>query len=106
MEQKPHQHLWAYRGLEYKIGGKKITWQEREYFDVYFCQHCLEENLVPRNLGNHTSREPIAGSTPRGPQPGELVEEREEEKPPEPIEHAEPGKLDVHETVGWFPKAD
>ena len=70
MDEKSHQHVWAYRGLEYEIGERIEglgSWRERTYFDVHFCSTCLREKVVPRYVsGNSTAGPPIEGSTPRG----------------------------------------
>lgn len=71
-EEKPHEHVWNYKGLEHEIGRqlKKVegfgTRYERNYFDVFFCTACLKEKLVPRYLGKNTGEAALEASTPRG----------------------------------------
>lgn len=112
IEEKPtHQHVWAYRGLEYEIGETIEgleglgSWRKREYFDVHFCSTCLREKVIPRYVSDSTNGPPIDGSTPRGTHPSKIKPTKQEE--PTPIEHPkEHGPLWRGESWGVFPKVD
>ena len=60
------EHTWRYRGLEfhdweYRIGGGGST---RRYFDVYFCEKCLEVQMKYRgDLGQTSFNKPEPGAT-------------------------------------------
>ena len=85
-EEKPHEHIWGYKGLEYETGRQLKrargfgTRYERSYLDVFICSGCLTEKLIPRYLGHDTSFVTIEGSTPRSNPARRVIEEPEEEE--------------------------
>jgi len=91
-DEQPHEHVWGYKGLEYEVGRelKKIerlgNRYERNYFDVYFCESCLREKLIPRELGKITLDPAVESSTPRGDYRLKIVEEPDEPTPSGPRE--------------------
>lgn len=49
-EIEPCKHKWVYQGLRYRAAEDYRGGTLYSYYDVYFCEKCLERKTIPLNI--------------------------------------------------------
>lgn len=67
MSECPEYHVWRYDGVVFKVNKKPkpgTSAHDIEYFDAYFCQHCLARELKSLGIYGNTYGEIRFGARP------------------------------------------